>query len=91
MMETLYKKAKGYDVEEIVTEYSVDEEGNKTLSKEKRTVKHVPPDLAAIKAYLELRDAGLSRMTNEDLQKEKKRLLKELKKSEEKKNERKQD
>ncbi len=85
MMETLYKKAKGYDVEEIVCEYNVDEEGNKILSKEKHSVKHVPPDLSAIKAYMELRDSELSRMGTEELKKEKERLLKELKKSEVKK------
>ncbi len=53
MLETLYKKAKGYDVEEVVYEYSVDENGNRQLAKEKHSVKHVPPDLSAIKAYME--------------------------------------
>ena len=85
MLETLYKKAKGYDVEEVVYEYCVDENGNRQLSKEKHSVKHVPPDLSSIKAYMELRDADLSKMGAEELKKEKKRLLKELKKSEEKK------
>ena len=84
MLETLYKKAKGYDVEEIVCEYSVDEKGERILTKEKRSTKHVPPDLSAIKAYMELRDSGLSRMSTEELKKEKERLLKELKEIEEK-------
>ncbi len=53
MLDLCERKVKGYDVEEIVAEYNVDEEGNKTLLKEKRTVKHVPPDLAKIKAYME--------------------------------------
>lgn len=87
MLETLYKKAKGYDVEEVVCEYSVDEEGNRVLTKEKRSKKHVPPDLSAIKAYMELKDSDLCRMGTEELEKEKKRLLKELKKIEEKKDE----
>jgi len=82
MLETLYKKAKGYDVEEVVYEYSVDENGNRQLAKEKHSVKHVPPDLSAIKAYMELRDSDLQKMGTEELKKEKIRLLKELKKSE---------
>ena len=88
MLETLYKKAKGYDVEEVVSEYNVDEEGNRVLSKEKRTIKHVPPDLSAIKAYMELKDSEISRMGTEELKKEKQRLLRELKKGEKKEDER---
>lgn len=90
MLETLYKKAKGYDVEEVVCEYNVDENGERVLSKEKHSTKHVPPDLSAIKAYMELRDSGLSKMGTEELLKEKKRLLKELKEME-KRDERKKD
>lgn len=82
MLETLYKKAKGYDVEEVICEYSVDENGEKQLSKEKHSIKHIPPDLSAIKAYMELKDSDLQRMGTENLMKEKIRLLKELKKSE---------
>ena len=52
MLDVLYKKARGYDVEEINREYVVDEDGNKKLVKEKTTVKHVPPDLSALKAYM---------------------------------------
>ncbi len=85
MLDTLYKKAKGYDVEEVSYEYTVDEDGNKVLVKEKRQVKHVPPDLAAIKAYMELSDSRLAKMDEEQLKKEKVRLLKELRKMEGKK------
>ena len=79
MIDVLYKKAKGYDVEETTQEYVVDEEGNKRLVKEKTAIKHVPPDLAALKAYMELRDTELSRMSNEELEKEKERLINILK------------
>lgn len=79
MIDVLYKKAKGYDVEETTQEYVVDEEGNKRLVKEKTAVKHVPPDLSALKAYMELRDTELSRMSDEELRKEKNRLIKSLK------------
>lgn len=81
MLDVLYKKARGYDVEEINREYVVDEDGNKKLVKEKTTVKHVPPDLSALKAYMELKDIELSKMSNEELIKEKERLIGELKKT----------
>ena len=79
MLDVLYKKAKGYDVEEINREYVVDDDGNKRLVKEKTAVKHIPPDLSALKAYMELKDSELAKMSNEELAAEKKRLLKELK------------
>lgn len=78
----LYKKAKGYDVEETVREYVFDENGERKLVKEKKTVKSVPPDLSALKAYMELRDSEIARMSTEELKREKQRLLKELKASE---------
>lgn len=81
MLDVLYKKARGYDVEEINREYVIDEDGNKKLVKEKTTVKHVPPDLNALKAYMELKDTELSKMSNEELIKEKERLIGELKKT----------
>lgn len=81
MLDVLYKKARGYDVEEINREYVVDEDGNKKLVKEKTTVKHIPPDLSALKAYMELKDTELSKMSNEELIKEKERLIGELKKT----------
>lgn len=79
MIETLYKKAKGYDVEEVNREYAVDEEGNKRLIKEKTSVKHIPPDLSALKAYMDIRDTELTKMSTQELEQEKMRLLKELK------------
>lgn len=93
MLDVLYKKARGYDVEEINREYVVDEDGNKKLVKEKTTVKHVPPDLSALKAYMEIKDTELARMSDEDLKKEKERLIGELKKTtrRESKNERKKE
>ena len=84
MLDVLYKKARGYDVEETTREYVVDEEGVKRLVKEKTSVKHVPPDLSALKTYMELRDTELTRMSDEELEKEKERLLQELKEKEKK-------
>ena len=79
MLDVLYKKAKGYEVEETTVEYGFDEEGNRRVLKEKTSTKYVPPDLSAIKAYMELRDGELYDMTDEELLKERKKLLKELK------------
>ena len=75
MLDVLYKKAKGYDVTETTVEYGFDEEGNRRVIKEKTSTKYVPPDLSAIKAYMELQDTELRKMRTEDLLKEKKRLL----------------
>ncbi len=79
MLDVLYKKATGYEVTETTREYGVDEEGNSKLIKEKTSTKFVPPDLAAIKAYLEMKDGELYSMTDEELKKERRKLLKELK------------
>ncbi len=86
MLDALYKKAKGFEFTEITKEYGIDEDGNQKLIKEKTTTKFTPPDLSAIKAYLELKDAALVNMTEEELLKEKNRLIKELKASKKKEN-----
>ena len=81
MIEVLKKKASGYDVTEVTREYALDEDGNAKLVKEKTTTKHVPPDLSAIKAYLEWSDEEINKMSDEELRSEKERLLQELKNS----------
>ena len=85
MEDVLYKKAKGYEVEEINREYIVDEECNRKLVKEKTSTKYIPPDLNALKVYMELKDTELSRMSTQELNSEKLRLLRELRKIERKK------
>jgi len=80
MLDVLYKKAKGYEVTETTREYAVADDGKTTtLLKEKTSTKHVPPDLSAIRAYMELKDAELYSMSDEELKKEKRKLLQELK------------
>ena len=75
-MRSLYKKAVGYTATEKTTEYSP--EGD--IVKRKVTSKHFPPDISALKAYLELISNGedYESMTDEELTREKERLLKEL-------------
>lgn len=79
MLDVLYKKAKGYEVTEVTKEYGMDEDGNPKLVKEKTATKYIPPDLSAIKAYMEIKDASLYNMSEADLQKEKQKLLRQLK------------
>lgn len=78
MLDVLYKKAKGYEVTEVTKEYGMDEEGNPKLIKEKTATKFVPPDLSAIKAYMELKDSELYNMSESELIKERRKLLREL-------------
>jgi len=76
ILRSLYKKAVGYTVSEKTMEYSP--EGD--VVKKKVTTKHYPPDIAALKAYLEFIEEGesLEQMSDDELQSEKVRLLKIL-------------
>ncbi len=80
LLESVYRKAEGYTVEERLTEYLIDEEGNRRAVKEKTQNKHYPPDVAAARAYMELAnpEGEFSRMSDAELEREKARLLKEL-------------
>ena len=79
ILQTLLKKATGYTHDEIVEEYSASDDGVE-LVKRKETKKYYPPDCAALKTYLELKESNLSQLDTETLKKEKNRLLKELEK-----------
>lgn len=74
LMRALEKKAFGYAVEERSAEY--DSDGNEI--KNKVTTKDVPPDLSAIKLLLELREDE-PELSEEDLLRERERLIRELK------------
>ena len=81
----LLKKALGFSSDEVVEEYSLDENGNSVLNKRKVTKKYNPPDISAMKILLEkenFSDDSLSHMTLAELKKEKKQLLKQLKEEE---------
>lgn len=84
LMSALTRRAIGYTTEDVVEEYSVDE-GKVSLVKRKVSSKEYPPDLSAINVLLELMDNNqkLSDMSDDELAKERKRLLVELKKQEE--------
>ena len=75
----LYKRAIGYDATETVEEFS-DLDGEVKLVKRKVTVKNVPPDISAAKMLFDLEEGGgYVAMSDEELEKEKRRLLRSLK------------
>ena len=75
----LLKKAKGYAYREKTDEYVV-VEGKKQLVKSKVVTKRVHPDVNAIKALITLTEdnADVTKMTDEQLQVEKLRLIRLL-------------
>lgn len=73
----LIKKALGYDYKEVVEEYVSDGEGEVKLTKKKVTKKNVPPDISALKLLIESQ-TPLSDMTDDELEREKQRLLSAL-------------
>ena len=75
LKDVLIKKALGYDVQEIVEEYSSDGDGEVKLSKKKVTTKYIPPDMTALKILLDENQKGVTQMTDEELYEEKVRLL----------------
>lgn len=81
----LCRRAVGFECDEIVEEFVADENGNAVLSKRKITKKFNPPDVSALRFLLEqsnLYDDDISKMTDEELLREKERLLSLLKEKE---------
>ena len=79
LINILLKKAKGYAYHEKTDEYVV-VDGEKKLVKSKVVTKRVQPDVNAIKALITLTDDNLdvTKMTDEQLQVEKLRLIRLL-------------
>ena len=79
LIKILLKKAKGYAYKEKTDEYVV-VDGEKKLVKSKVVTKRVQPDVNAIKALVALNDdeTDVTKMTDEQLQVEKLRLIKLL-------------
>ena len=76
LIKILLKKAKGYSFTEKTEEFNVTD-GETVLTKKKVVTKRVHPDVAAVKALLQLseEDLDVSKMTDEQLKVEKLRLL----------------
>ena len=80
--EALLKVALGFQVAEVTEEFA-EVDGELKLTKRRRTKKDVPPDLKAVQMLLAENDCDYLSMSDEELFREKERLLEELKKSEE--------
>lgn len=80
VQEALRKKALGYETQEVVEEWGVSD-GQLQLVKRKVTQKEVPPDLSALKAYMELSTPTdkYESMSVEQLLAERERLISQLK------------
>lgn len=77
----LYKRAVGYETNEIVEEYSTSKEDGETLTKKKKTIKSVPPDITATKLYLDLNQANeqqLNSLTDKELDEEINKIILKL-------------
>ena len=72
----VFRRAVGYDVQEITEEYS----GENELLKRKVSSKHYPPDMTAVKTMLELGldNDELKTMSDTELRELKIRLLNQL-------------
>lgn len=86
LINALIKRAKGYSFSEVQEEYSVTDGGEIALTKRKVSEKYCPPDAAALKTYMEIcKDGEISEMSDEELEREKHRLLCELYREEQEK------
>jgi len=76
----LMKVALGFQVAEVTEEFA-EVDGQLKLTKRKKTKKDVPPDLKAMQLLLAEQglESDFSKMTDEELQAEKERLLYDLK------------
>ena len=74
--EALKKCAVGFGTSEVVEEFAV-EDGELKLVKRKVTRRDIPPDIKAVKMLLDNDD--VSEMSDEQLESERQRLLRQLK------------
>ena len=73
--EALKKCAVGFGTSEVVEEFAV-EDGELKLVKRKVTRRDIPPDIKAVKMLL---DDDVSEMSDEQLESERQRLIRQLK------------
>ncbi len=81
LRQALVRRAVGYETDEVVEEYGFTE-GEAVLLKRKVTKKSVPPDIQAAKLLID-EEEPLSEMSDEKLEEEKQRLLRQLRGQEE--------
>ena len=76
LKDAVLKVALGFSLEEVTEEYGV-EDGELKLVRRRETRKDVPPDLKAAKLLLEEKDYAA--LSDEELERERQRLLKKWK------------
>lgn len=74
LSKALRKVALGYQIAEVTEEYA-ESDGELRLVKRKKTKKDIPPDLKAVAMLLNSGETDFARWSDEELEKEKKRLL----------------
>lgn len=85
LKKAIKKKALGYNVVEETVDYSL-VDGEMIPSKRKTATRHIPPDVMALKALMDMKeDSDYQKMSDGQLQEEKIRLLKILAESDDKK------
>lgn len=77
MNDVLMKVAKGCRVAEVTEEYA-EVDGQMKLTKRKKTSRDIPPDLKAVQILLGTGTEHVSRLSDEELEREKERLLEAL-------------
>lgn len=85
ILNALKQRAIGYKTNEIIEEYSLDENANERLVKKKVTIKNVPPDISAAKVLLEFEnslDEDFSKLSNQELDEKINEIITKLKESE---------
>lgn len=75
LLKNVFKRAEGYVQTETSTEYVIDEDGTKRAVKKRVVEKEIPPDVTALKMYIEMTENELKNMTDEELALEKERLI----------------
>ena len=78
LSKTLLKVALGFKVAEVTEEFA-EVDGELKLTKRKRIKKDVPPDLKAVQLLLSESGGSITGLSDEELEKEKQRLLQLLK------------
>lgn len=85
-LKALKSCVKGITTKEIITEYAVDDEtGELKITKQKISEKQLPPNVDLLKLLyptVATKETDYNKLTDEELEKEKQRLLKELKENE---------
>ncbi len=86
MLKAVKSCIKGITTKEIVTEYAIDEESGKLkIVKQKISEKNLPPNIDLLKLmypYIIEDKIDYNKLTDEELEEEKQRLLKQLKEKE---------